>query len=111
MADIWKRTQVARKISELTRKISELKIFKPQIESSIRDEQEAQRIYDILIVQADRITTMDADMRSLNFNSKIRGIRNQENEHEGKLKLMLQNTEQQIIQSETMLKDEQRKLL
>ncbi len=40
---------------ELTNKISALKIFKDQILVAIRDEQEAQRIYDKMMIQADKV--------------------------------------------------------
>lgn len=41
-------------ISELTGKISALKVFKDQINTAIRDEQEAQRMYDKMAAQADK---------------------------------------------------------
>lgn len=89
--------------SELTGKISVLKVFKEQINTAIRDEQEAQRIYDKMMTQADKAGAR-AD------SSQIRGIRDQEHDHENKFRNMLKNTDQSITEFERRVKDEQRKL-
>jgi len=89
-------------ISELTNKLSALKIFKDQILLAIKDEQEAQRIYDKMMLQADACARADS--------SQIRGIRDQERDHEYKFKNMLKNTEVSIDDFERKLKDEQRRL-
>lgn len=88
-------------ISELTGKISALKAFKDQILVAIRDEQEAQQIYNKMMAQADKAGAR-ADF------SQIRGIRDQEHDHENKFKAMLKNTEASIAELERKVKDEQR---
>lgn len=98
--------------SELTGKISVLKVFKEQINTAIRDEQEAQRIYDKMISQADKADARVSGIiifRKESYSSDIRGIRDQEHTHEGKFQNMLKNTEYSISAIERMLKDEQRK--
>lgn len=86
--------------SELTNKISALKAFKDQILVAIRDEQEAQQIYNKMMAQADKAGAR-AD------SSQIRGIRDQEHDHENKFKAMLKNTEVSIAEFESRLKKEQ----
>ena len=88
-------------ISELTGKISALKAFKDQILVAIRDEQEAQQIYNKMMAQADKAGAR-AD------SSQIRGIRDQEHDHENKFKAMLKNTEASIAEFERKVKDERR---
>jgi rubrerythrin len=89
-------------ISKLTDQISALKTFKDQINTAIRDEQEAQAIYSKMTTQADK-----AGARS--DSSEIRGIRDQEHTHETKFRNMLKNTEQSITEFERKVKEEQKK--
>jgi rubrerythrin len=89
--------------SELTNKISALKVFKDQINDAIRDEQEAQRKYDKMLPQADKAGAKFAS-------SQIRSIRGQEHTHEGNFRDMLRNTEQSITEDERTLQEDQRRL-
>lgn len=89
-------------IKELMDKISALKDFKIQINTAIRDEQEAQRIYDKMIITADKAGAR-ADSR------QIREIINQERVHETRFSDMLKNTEVSIAEFERSVKDEQRR--
>jgi len=97
-------------LSELTNKISALKIFKDQILVAIRDEQEAQQIYKMM-AQADKADARVSGIiiyRKESYSSEIRGIRDQEHTHEGRFRSMLKNTEDSISEIEKMLKDERR---
>ncbi len=87
-------------ISELTGRITALKVFKEQINTAIRDEQEAQAIYSKMTTQADKAGAR-AD------SSEIRGIRDQEHTHENKFRNMLRNTDTTIIESERKVKEDE----
>jgi rubrerythrin len=89
-------------LSELTDKISALKVLKEQINIAIRDEQEAQAIYD-------KMTSLAGKARSASARDQIHEIRGQEHTHEIKFKSMLKDTEQSIIEYERMMKEEQKK--
>jgi rubrerythrin len=89
-------------IKELTDKISALNAFKEQINTAIRDEQEAQVIYSKMITQADK-----AGART--YSSEIRGIKDQEHTHENKFRDMLRNMLCSVNEFERKVKEEQKK--
>ncbi len=98
-------------VSELKDKISTLNVFKEQINTAIRDEQEAQRIYDKMINQADKTDAKVYGIiiyRTESYSSELREIKGQEHTHEGKFKNMLKNIEDSIRIIETMREDLER---
>jgi hypothetical protein len=92
-------------IRELSDKISNLKLFKAQINDAIRDEQEAQRIYDKILPNADKADSRVKGYISPSYYfSEVRGIRDQEHTHESKFKMILDNVERTINELENMLR-------
>lgn len=85
---------MADNISELTGKISTLESLDTKLNAAIRDEEEAQRIYDTMMQEVDRVASTYSSVYSneiRTYSKDLREIRDQERAHASKLMINKRN--------------------
>lgn len=101
-------------IQEITANIAALKELESQISKAIPDEQEAQRMYDKMASQSDKVASginiqsHSSEIRK--YTSEIRGIKDQEHTHENKFREMQRNINSLLMQEVNRKNVEERKL-